>query len=159
GVNRGVFFSPDNNLIAFYQKDVSDVNDYPIINWEPVPATVNMIKYPMAGTPSEHVTMGVYNPSTGKTVFMKTGKNTEHYLTNVTWGPKGDYLYIAILQRDQEHLALNKYDANTGELVETLLKESDDKYLHPAQPLYFIPGKNNQFIWWSLRDGFMHLYR
>src|SRR5699024_11129126 len=45
GVNRGVFFSPDNNLIAFYQKDVSDVNDYPIINWEPVPATVNMIKY------------------------------------------------------------------------------------------------------------------
>lgn len=159
GIDRGVFFSPKGNFIAFYQKDESKVKDYPIIDWKPVPATYKTIKYPMAGGPSQVVTMGVYNPKTGKTVFMKTGLNTDHYLTNITWDPSEDYLYIATLDRAQKHLVLNQYNAKTGEKVNTILKENDSKYVHPQEPLSFIPGHDNQFIWWSERDGFMHLYR
>ncbi len=159
GVNQGVFFAPESNLIAFYQKDESKVTNYPVINWQVVPAEVKMVKYPMAGQGSEEVHLGVYNPETGKTVFMQTGDHTDHYLTNITWGPEGKYIYIAILERSQDHLALYKYDAQTGERVAKLLEESDPKYVHPAEPLYFIPGHDNQFIWWSERDGFMHLYR
>lgn len=159
GVNRGVFFAPKGNAIAFYQKDESNVADYPVIDWLTVPAESKTVKYPMAGQDSEQVRLGVYNPDTQETVFMQTGKNTEHYLTNVTWDPEGDYLYIGIFERSQNHLTLNKYDATTGELVRTLFEEHDPKYVHPTAPLSFIPGKDDQFVWWSERDGFQHLYR
>src|SRR5690606_39173270 len=28
----------------------------------------------------------------------------------------------------------------------------------PLNPLTFIPGSQDKFIWWSQRDGYMHLY-
>src|SRR5699024_10101453 len=65
GVNRGVFFAPDKNLIAFYQKDESRVQDYPVVNWDSVPAIVKYVKYPMAGRGSEKVSLHVYNVNTG----------------------------------------------------------------------------------------------
>ncbi len=159
GIMSGVFFSPKGNYVAFYRMDETDVNDYPIINWEEVPAEEFTIKYPMAGTGSQEVWLGIYNPKTEKTVYMKTGRNTDHYLTNVTWGPDEKYIYIGILNRDQNHLKLNKYNAHTGELVKTLFEERDKEYVHPMEPLSFIPGHDNQFIWWSERDGYQHLYR
>lgn len=159
GIDSGVFFSPKGNFVAFYQMDETGVKDYPIIDWSVVPAKAKTIKYPMAGGTSQKVRLGVFNPITGETVFMKTGINTDHYLTNVTWGPGEKYLYIGILNRDQNDLKLNKYDARTGNYIKTLFEESNPKYVHPMNPLYFIPGQNNQFIWWSERDGYMHLYR
>ncbi len=159
GVDRGVFFSPKGNYIAFYQMDESKVSDYPIINWLTVPAKAKTIKYPMAGQESQKVSLGIYHPKSGKTLFLKVDKAYDDYLTNVTWGPREEYLYVATFKRDQEHLKLIKYDVKTGEPVKTLLKESDDKYVHPMQPLAFIPGHDNQFLWWSQRDGFLHLYR
>jgi dipeptidyl-peptidase-4 len=113
----------------------------------------------MAGGISHEVTLCVYNPATGKTVTMKTGeKNKDHYLTCVTWSPDEQYLFIAILNRDQNHLYLNKYSAATGDKVATLFEETDAKYVHPTHPLTFIPGNDNEFIWWSERDGYEHLY-
>lgn len=159
GIDRGVFFSPQGKYVAFYQKDESQVADYPIIDWSVLPAKNKNIKYPMAGDASQEVHLGVYNPETQETVFMQTGDNTDHYLTNVSWGPNDKYLYIAILQRDQKQLSLNKYNAKTGEKIKTLFTEKDDKYVHPQEPLHFLPGHNDQFIWWSERDGYMHLYR
>jgi len=159
GIDRGVFFSPKGNYLAFYRKDESQVDDYPVIDWDTVPAKNKPVKYPMAGKKSQEIWLGIYSPKTGKTVYMKTGRHTDHYLTNVTWGPKENYIYIAILERSQKQLTLNKYDVETGEKTATLFEEKDDKYVHPAEPLYFIPGHDDQFIWWSERDGFMHLYR
>jgi dipeptidyl-peptidase-4 len=90
---------------------------------------------------------------------MKTGeKNKDHYLTCVTWSPDQKYIYIAILNRGQDHLLLNKYDAATGEKVRTLFEESDPKYVHPTHSLAFAPGHDDEFIWWSERDGYQHLY-
>ncbi len=158
GINTGTFWSPDGKKIAFYRKDETMVADYPLVNIHTRIATVENIKYPMAGEKSHHVTLGVFDPVTGKTVFMKTGEPKDHYLTAVTWDPSGDFIYIAILNRDQNHLMLNKYDIKTGELVKTLFEESDPKYVEPERPLYFNPQKPEQFIWFSERDGFDHLY-
>jgi dipeptidyl-peptidase-4 len=159
GIDKGIFFSPKGNYLAYYRMDQTMVRDYPIMKWDTTPATVDMIKYPMAGGISHEVTLCVYNPATGKTVTMKTGeKNKDHYLTCVTWSPDEQYLFIAILNRDQNHLYLNKYSAATGDKVATLFEETDAKYVHPTHPLTFIPGNDNEFIWWSERDGYEHLY-
>ena len=38
GINHGIFFSPKGNLLAFYRMDQSMVEDYPVIDWAPIPA-------------------------------------------------------------------------------------------------------------------------
>ena len=159
GISGGIFFSPKGNLLAYYRMDQTMVKDYPIIQWNDMPATNENIKYPMAGKTSHEVTLCVYDPASGKTVTMKTGEDhKDHYLTSVTWSPDEKYIYIAILNRGQDHLYLNKYDAATGNIVKTLFEESDKKYVHPTHSLTFLPWQKNEFIWWSERNGYDHLY-
>ncbi len=156
GIDRGIFWSPKGNLLAFYRMDQSMVADYPIVNWNETPATVKNIKYPMAGKTSHQVQLGVYNVSTGQTVFLQTDKDQYH--TCITWSPDEKQIYVALLNRDQNHMWLNQYDAATGKLIQTLFEEQDTKYVEPQHALSFVPGKNDEFIWWSQKDGYMHLY-
>ncbi|CAL1517644.1 DPP IV N-terminal domain-containing protein [Chitinophaga sp. MM2321] len=158
GIDKGIFFSPKGDLLAFYRMDQRMVNDYPVIDWSVTPAHAYIIKYPMAGGKSHEVTLGVYQPSTGKTIFLKTTGEADHYLTCVTWSQDQQSVYIGLLNRGQDHLWLNEYSATTGELIKTLFEETDSKYVHPSHPLTFVPGKPDQFIWWSDRDGYTHLY-
>ena len=159
GIDRGIFFSPKGNLLAYYRMDQTMVNDYPVVKWDVTPAVAKMVKYPMAGGASHEVTLCVFDPSTGRTISLKTGeKHKDHYLTCVTWSPDEKYIYVGILSREQNHLLLNKYSARTGEKMSTLFEEKDSRYVHPTHPLTFLPGSNDEFIWWSERDGFAHLY-
>lgn len=159
GIHKGIFLSPKGNYVAFYRMDQTAVTDYPIIDWTVQPAVNKNIKYPFAGTKNHTVTLGVYNPSTKKTIFLETHPEVDHYLTSVTWSPDEKFIYIGILSRNQKHLELNQYDATSGKLIKTLFKEDDAKYVEPQNELYFVKGKTNEFIWWSQRDGYMHLYR
>lgn len=158
GIENGIFLSPEGNYLAYYRMDQSMVADYPVINWSETPAKANLIKYPMAGGTSHEVTLQVYNPTTGSTTAIKTERPKDQYLTSVTWSPDERYIYIAVLNRDQNHLWLNQYDARSGNKVKTLFEEIHKKYVEPLNPLTFLPGSNDKFIWWSQRDGYMHLY-
>lgn len=159
GIDHGIFFSPSGTYVAFYRMDQRMVENYPLVNWEDVPATVHYTKYPFAGRTSHEVTIGIYNPATAQTVFLQTGTPKDQYLTSVTWSPDEKFIYVGILNREQNHLWLNKYDATTGQLVKTLFEETDPKYVQPLHDLHFLPESNDQFIWWSQRDGYTHLYR
>src|SRR5690606_25089142 len=158
GIFKGTFFSPKGNLLAFYRMDQSMVEDYPIIDWSVTPAVNQNIKYPFAGRTSHEVTIGIFNPKTNQTVFLQTGEPKDQYLTSVTWNPDEKSIYVGVLNRDQNHLKLNQYDAQTGKLIKTLFEEKQDKYVEPQNELYFLPN-GKEFVWWSQRDGFMHLYR
>jgi len=158
GITKGTFWSPNGDLLAFYKMDQTMVKDYPIIDWTTRPAKSNLIKYPMAGDTSHEVTVGVYNVRTGKTTFLKTGEPKDQYLTNIAWSPDEQYVYIAVLNRDQNDLKLNAYNVATGLFEKTLLEEKDDKYVQPLHPMAFVPNHPDQFIWQSKRDGYNHLY-
>ncbi|RYD55703.1 MAG: S9 family peptidase [Sphingobacteriales bacterium] len=158
GIDQGIFLSPEGNYLAYYRMDQRMVADYPIINWGENPAKANLIKYPMAGGTSHEVTLQVYNPTTGSTTAIKTEGPKDQYLTSVTWSPDERYIYIGVLNRDQNHLVLNQYDARSGNKVRPLFEEKHSRYVEPQNPLTFLPGSNDRFIWWSQRDGYMHLY-
>lgn len=158
GPAEGIFWSKDGSKIAFNRMDVSQVTDYPIVDVSTDPATVNMIKYPVTGSPNEVVTIGVYDFKSGKTLYLQTGKE-DQFLTNVTWGPKGKFIYIAVLNRKMNHLKMNKYDAATGSFVSTLFEEKDEQYVEPKHRMIFLPNSSDEFLWFSERDGYMHLYR
>jgi dipeptidyl-peptidase-4 len=161
GITKGTFWSPTGNLLAFCRMDQTMVTDYPIVHIDNLSdriAEEEDMKYPMAGMASHHVTVGVYNPVTQKKIFLKTGEPAEQYLTNITWSPDEKYIFIQVLNRAQNHMWLNKYDATTGDFVKTLFEETNDKYVEPQHPLYFLPTKPDRFIYQSQCDGYNHLY-
>ena len=158
GIDGGTFWSPKGNLLAFYRMDETMVTQYPLVDINQRIAQVEYIRYPMAGMASHHVTVGVYNPLTKQVVFLKTGEPAEQYLTNVSWSPDEKYIFIAVLNRDQNHMWLNKYDAVTGAFVKTLFEETDNEYVEPLHGPEFLKTNPSQFIWQSRRDGYNHLY-
>ncbi len=158
GISKGTFWSNDGKQLAFYRMDQSMVTDYPIIDWTSNPAHTENIKYPMAGGKSHHVTVGIYNAVTKNTIWVKTGEPAEQYLTNIAWSPDNRFVFIAVLNRGQDHMWLNQYDAATGNFVKTLFEETDTKYVEPLVPMLFVKNKPDQFIWQSKKDGWNHLY-
>ncbi len=158
GIDKGTFWSPDGSRLAFYRKDERMVSEYPLVDVSGRIAKVSHTRYPMAGEVSEEVQLGIFDTQTGKTLFLETGEPADQYLTSVSWGPESRYLYVALLNRDQNHLKLNRYEAATGKYVNTILEEKDPKYVEPEHPLHFVPGNPQQFVWFSERDGYQHLY-
>ncbi len=158
GISKGTFWSNSGKQLAFYRMDQSMVTDYPIIDWSAYPAVNENIKYPMAGGKSHQVTVGIYDAVNNNTTWIKTGEPVEQYLTNLAWSPDDKFIYIAVLNRGQDHQKLNQYDALTGAFVKTLFEEKDDKYTEPLVPMLFVKNNPGQFIWQSNRDGWNHLY-
>lgn len=158
GISKGTFWSNSGKQLAFYRMDQTMVADYPIVDWSKTPAVNENIKYPMAGGKSHQVTVGVYNAVSKSLVYLKTGEPADQYLTNIAWSPDDKYVFIAVLNRQQNHLWLNQYDAATGDLVKTLFEETDDKYVEPLVPMLFLKSDPAKFIWQSNRDGWNHLY-
>ena len=158
GITGGLFWSNDGNRLAFYQKDETYVADYPLLDVTQTPGVLKSIKYPMAGQTSERPKLGVYSIESGKTVFISPKGSMDDYLTNVTFTPDNKYVLIAEVNRDQNHMWLNVYDATTGFFVKTLLEETSDKWTEPEHPAFFPEETSNNFIWISEKDGFNNLY-
>ncbi len=162
GINGGLFWSHKANRLAFYRMDQSMVEDYPIVNTKAREAKVRNIKYPMAGMKSHEVTVGVWDCASQKLVYLNTARDTtvherEMYLTNIAWSPDEKYVFIAKVNREQNHMWLEQYDAATGGFVKTLFEETNPRYVEPCEPMIFTP-KGDQFLWYSMRDGYKHLY-
>lgn len=157
GINGGIFWSADGKKLAFYRMDESMVTTYPLVDVATRIASHKAEKYPMAGMTSHEVTIGIYNLERQATVFLNTGLPADQYLTSVTWHPDGESIYCGLLNRAQNHLKINQYDAVSGGFLKTLFEENDERYVEPLHPLYFLPG-NKGFLWVSQRDGYKHLY-
>ena len=169
GISKGTFWSPDGSKLAFYRMDQSMVTDYPQVNIPEIdyfnhPETQSCIataapdKYPMAGETSHKVTVGVFDVKTGKTVYLKAGDPTDRYFTNIAWSPDNKVIYMFELNRDQNDCRLVSYNAETGDKIAELYRETDDKYVEPMHPIQFLPWDSNKFIMQSRKDGYNHLY-
>jgi len=158
GIEKGIFWSPKGTKLAFYRMDETMVSDYPLVDYMTREAELVNIKYPMAGMASHQVKLGVYNPATKQTIFLKTGEPLDHYLTNICWSPDEKSIFIQELNREQNHLKLNQYDATTGEFIKTILEETDNKYVEPLQPILFSKIDQAKFYYQSRRDGWNHVY-
>ncbi len=158
GISGGIFWSPKSTHVAFYQKDQTEVADYPLLNINTTPGTVDMIKYPMIGQKSEKPRVGIYDIANNKTIYITPMGKSDDYLTNLSWTPDGKFVIIAELNREQNDMHLNLFDATTGKLERTLLEETDPAWVEPEHPAFFPNKNNNDFIWISERDGFNNLY-
>ena len=168
GINKGTFWSPDGQRLAFYRMDQSMVTDYPQVNIFPREATYEPDKYPMAGMNAHVVHVCVYDINTDKTVTLKTPNGSvvsdsvtdtrPIYFTNIAWSPDSKTIYMFELNRDQNDCRLVSYDAETGLPLGELYRETSDKYVEPLHPIQFLPWDSDKFIMQSQRDGYNHLY-
>ena len=158
GIEKGTFWSPDGQHLAFYRMDQSMVTDYPQVDIFPRSASYEPDKYPMAGMTSHKVTVGVYDLGTQKTVYLQTGDPTNRYFTNIAWSPDSKTIYMFELNREQNDCRLVSYDASTGAKKAELYRETSDKYVEPLHPIQFLPWDSNLFVMQSQRDGYNHLY-
>lgn len=168
GINGGLFWSPKGNRLAFYRMDQSMVSAYPLVDipeldWTPEKgesraAKAAPIRYPMAGETSHKVTVGVYDASTGKVLYLQAGDPTDRYFTNIAWSPDEKTIYMFEVNRDQNDCRLVSYDATTGKKLKELYRETDAKYVEPTHPIVFLPWNDNEFILQSQKDGYNHIY-
>ncbi len=158
GIHKGTFWSPFGNYLAFYQKDESNVSEYPLVDITSYPASLNSIKYPMAGQGSEIAKIGIYNLAKKTTIYLNIDTSDEHYLTNLSWTPDEKYVLVAEINREQNHVWYNRYSSETGLKVNTIFEETNDKWTEPEFDAVFLPNSENDFLWFSERDGFMNLY-
>ena len=157
GISGGIFWSESGNILAFYQKNETNVHNYPLLDVNATPGELVSIKYPMAGQKSEEPRVGIYNVKSKKTVYINPRGAKDDYFTNLTFTPDEKYIVVAEVNRDQNHMWLNVYDAKSGRFVKTLFEETNEKWIEPEHPAYF-HSNSNDFIWISERDGFNNLY-
>ena len=158
GIEKGTFWSPNGQRLAFYRMDQSMVTDYPQVNIFPRTAEMEPDKYPMAGMNSHKVTVGVYDINTHKTIYLQAGDPTDRYFTNIAWSPDSKFIFMQELNRDQNDCRLICYDAISGKRFYQLCQETHPKYVEPLHPIEFLPWDSNLFIMQSQRDGYNHLY-
>ncbi|MBR4735085.1 MAG: DPP IV N-terminal domain-containing protein [Bacteroidales bacterium] len=160
GIDAGWYVSPDSTKIAFYKKDQSKVKRFPLLDIGIHNGDLKEIFYPMNGGPSEKVFVGIYDIPSGKTAWLEVKEfSSSRYITNISWCPDSRYIYAQILDRSQHSMHLNSYRASDGRFIRTILEEENDAWVEPLDPIYFLKGRKDVFIYRTdNRDGFRSLY-
>lgn len=160
GISGGVFPAPDGRHLAVYRKDESAVTQYPIYNITSRTGEAMLIRYPMAGMASEHISVCVTDFDGNVLSTLQVDDfDDERYLTNVTWSPDSKYLFVQVVDRAQHEMHLNMYRSGDGSFVRTILTERNDAWVEPLDPLYFLKDSYDFIYRTDNRDGFRNLYR
>jgi len=156
GTTKSTFWSPEGESIAYYSNNELKIPSYPRLDFSNEFVKENTIKYPFAGAANQVVTVYVYNLKTKKRVRLNTGE-IDHYLTNITWSPDGDYVYLFDLNREQTECTLKRYNVKTGNLDKEFFNEKNKRYVEPTSPVYFT-GKGSSFLYLSHQTGYNQIF-
>jgi dipeptidyl-peptidase-4 len=157
GIDKGFYWSPDSQHIAYFKMDESNVPEFPITDFIPVQNEVASTRYPKAGENNSVVTVGVVSLKDNTTRWIDIGDNTDIYIPRIKWLPCSDSLAIQRLNRSQNKLDLLLADINTGKTSAILKEESTNGWIDIYDDLTFIES-GKRFIWSSNQSGFKHLY-
>ena len=153
-VRSNYFWSPDSKKVAYLQMNEAAVPQYPITDWIPTHATVEMQRYPQPGDPNPTVRVGVVKAGSDDTEWMKVPLTEgEDYIPRFGW-LNADTLWIETLTRDHKHRRLYFADASKGD-TELALEETDEKFFDES---YDVTISGGNLLWTSWRDGHTQIY-
>ena len=155
-VRSNYFWSPDGKEIVFLQMDEGKVPSYPITNYAPVHATVDMEKYPQPGDPNPAVRLGVVGASGGKTKWIKFTDDQDIYIPRFGWVREG-ILWAEVLNRAQDELDLYFVDAHSGKSHKMLTEAAPGAWVYVNDDFHVLKSED-RFTWQSWRDGTTQLY-
>jgi dipeptidyl-peptidase-4 len=148
------FWSPDSKNLAYLQMNETDVPEYPITDWIPTHAKVDLQRYPQPGDPNPAVRVGVVSAGGGKPVWIKLPiQDGQDYIPRFGWVDRKT-LWIETMTRDQRHRDLYFADAATGQ-GHAMLQITDDKFLDDN---YDVSVGYGTIVLSNWTDGHNHLY-
>ncbi|HET6766570.1 MAG TPA: S9 family peptidase [Chitinophagaceae bacterium] len=161
----GFRWAPDSKSIAYWQIDANKIRDYYMLNTtDSVYSKIVPVEYPKVGEPPSPARIGVVNISTGQTKWMKIpGEPDQHYLIRMEWSAPGEII-LQQLNRKQNESKLMLCNTNTGD-TKIIYTEEDKAWVATLSEWRSeVKGwdwiKNgSEFIWFSEKDGWRHLYR
>jgi len=161
----GFRWAPDSKSIAYWQIDANKIRDYYMLNTtDSVYSKVVPVEYPKVGEPPSPARIGVVNISTAQTKWMKIpGEPDQHYLIRMEWSAPGEII-LQQLNRKQNESKLMLCNTNTGD-AKIIYAEKDQAWVATLSEWRSeVKGwdwiKNgNEFLWFSEKDGWRHLYR
>jgi dipeptidyl-peptidase-4 len=160
---RGYWWSPDSQQLAFVEVDETHIPIYRIVHQGKDgvgDGAQEDHRYPFAGMPNAKVRLGVVARDGGAVQWLDLGADEDIYLARVNWLGNGR-LTAQILNREQTQIDLLAFDLPTG-LGRLLLRETSDVWINLHNifyPLKKLPEHEaGGFIWASERTGFRHLY-
>ncbi len=156
GFTKGFYWSPDGRYIAYYRFDESRVKEFNLTYYGELYPEQYKYKYPKAGEDNSLVDIFIYDLTSGNTVKVDIGEETDQYIPRIKWTSNAQKLAVQRLNRLQNHLDILLAEASTG-MTSVLYSEDNPYYIDITDDLTFTPdGKH--FILSSEKSGFNHLY-
>ena len=155
-VRSNYAWAPDSAHVAYIQMDERAVPTYPIVDWIPTHATVDMQRYPQPGDHNPAVRLGVVPATGGETKWVNLPiRAGDDYIPRLGW-VGAHTVWAETLTRDHKHRDLYFADIDSGQ-VRRVLAETDAKFFDDVYDVeFYAPGG---FLLTSWRDGHTHLYR
>jgi len=161
----GFRWGPDSKSIAYWQIDANKIRDYYMLNTtDSVYSQVKPVEYPKVGEAPSPARIGIVNISSAQTEWMKIpGEPDQHYLIRMEWSAP-EQIILQQLNRKQNESKLMTCNTSTGD-AKIIYEESDQAWVATLSEWRGdIKGwdwisRGNEFIWFSEKDGWRHLYR
>lgn len=160
GVSDAMWWSPDNQYLAFYRFDEAEVKDFYLgLDQTKVQSTLDQEPYPKAGAPNPKVNLLVYDRTSKKLTTIDCGPadGIGHYVYDVRWAPKGGELLFNRTNRKQNELDVCAVDPKTAKVRVIFHEEWKKSWVQNHPPMTFLED-NYRFILTSERTGFKNYY-
>ena len=163
-VRDGFRWSPDGRSLAFWQFDVTGVEQFALIdNTSALYPKVTQIPYPKVGTRNSAVRVGVIGVEGGAARWMQIpGDPRENYIFRMEWLGDGTGLAIGQLNRLQNRATVYVADPRSG-AARVMFEDTDKAWVDVPQGddrrggfAWLQQGK--RLLWLSERDGWRHVY-
>jgi dipeptidyl-peptidase-4 len=151
-------WSPDGEMLAFWQLDAEGVREYLMINdTDSLYSHTIPVQYPKAGGTNSAARVGLVPAVGGDIMWIEfPGDAREHYIPRMEWAGNSDAVIIQRMNRLQNQNQVVLADATTGALT-SLFTERDNAWLDVVDDWQWLDD-GKRFLWVSERDGWRHVY-
>lgn len=150
--NDAMWFSPDNQWLAFYEIDEGHMKTYFLTTRNTQLYTgLHKEQYPTAGEDNPHVALHLFNLKSKSTVKVEVEGPRDQYLYGVDFTPDGKQLIFHRTNRWQNQLDVMAADVESGK-SRTIVSESQETWQENAPLMRFL-NDGKRFIWETERTG------